>query len=70
MLEVTNETKVLLAEQEQAMWLRTVEQILIKIRVQKRLKNDNEVKMLTEEMEKCENALDEISKIIQELKQE
>ena len=65
--EVPTETKIQLIQQERQMWLNTREMMVIRHRVNKRLNNPEAMKSCEKELENCETAIDELSKILAEL---
>jgi hypothetical protein len=67
--EVTTETKMVLIQQERQLWLNTREMMTMRYRVQKRLNSKEGMETCEKELANCENALDELDKIMIELQE-
>lgn len=65
--EVSKETKLILIQQERNNWLNTIEILVIRNRVNKRLKNEQAVQANEKELERCEIALEELDAIEKEI---
>lgn len=65
---VTNEIKTQLIKQERDIWANTRELWTYRHRVYKRIDNKEGMKSAETELENCEKALDELDKIMAELK--
>jgi len=66
MTPITNETRRQIINNEMQAWMNTQEVLIIRHRVNKRLGNAEQMKVVEKELENCEAALDELTKMLDE----